>query len=49
MVVLEMGKDKHRAGDVGDPAGAYGDVLEGPPAAFEQGGESALTETAQGS
>jgi hypothetical protein len=46
-VVLEMGEDKRRAGDVADSAGAEGDVLEGSPAAFEQS-ESAFAEATQG-
>jgi hypothetical protein len=35
--VLEMGEDERGAGDVADFAGAGGDVLEGAPAAGEQG------------
>lgn len=32
-----MGEDEGGAGDAADFAGAYGDVLESPPAALEQG------------
>jgi hypothetical protein len=42
-----MSENKHRASDGADPTGADGDVLEGPPAAFEQD-EPALAETTQG-
>lgn len=42
-----MGEDKSGAGDVADRAGAGGDVLKDPPAAFEQG-ESAFAEASQG-
>ena len=44
--MLEMGEDEGGAGDVADFAGACGDVLEGAPAAEEQG-EPAFAETAQ--
>jgi len=42
-----MGEDERGAGDVADFAGAGGDVLEGAPAAGEQG-EPAFAEAAQG-
>jgi hypothetical protein len=42
-----MGQDECGASDVTDLAGAGGDVLEGAPAAGEQG-ESSLAQTAQG-
>jgi hypothetical protein len=35
--MLEIGQDKRGAGDVTDLAGADGDVLQGTPAAGEQG------------
>jgi hypothetical protein len=47
VAVLELGKDKRGAGDVADFAGAGGDVLEGAPAAGEQG-EPAFAQVAQG-
>ena len=46
VAMLEMGEDEGGAGDVADFAGACGDVLEGAPAADEQG-EPAFAETAQ--
>jgi hypothetical protein len=42
-----MGEDEGGAGDVADFAGAGGDVLEGAPAAGEQG-EPAFTQAGQG-
>jgi hypothetical protein len=45
VAVFEMGEYKCGAGDVADLAGACGDVLEGAPAAGEQG-EPALAEAA---
>ena len=42
-----MGEDECGAGDVADLAGAGGDVLEGAPAAGEQG-EPAFSQAAQG-
>jgi hypothetical protein len=42
-----MGQDERGAGDVTDLAGAGGDVLEGAPAASEQG-ESSFAQAAQG-
>jgi hypothetical protein len=45
--VLELGEDERSAGDIADLAGAGGDVLEGPPAAGEQG-EPAFAQAAQG-
>jgi hypothetical protein len=44
--VFEMGKDEGGAGDVADLAWAGGDVLEGAPAAGEQG-EPAFSQAAQ--
>jgi len=41
-----MGEDERGAGDVADFAGAGGDVLEGAPAAGEQG-EAAFARAAQ--
>ena len=41
-----MGEDERGAGDVADLAGAGGDVLQGAPAAGEQG-EPAFAEAAQ--
>src|SRR5437879_3190660 len=46
VAVLEMGQDERGAGDVAVFAGAGSDVLEGAPAAGEQG-EPAFSETAQ--
>jgi hypothetical protein len=42
-----MGEDERGAGDVADFAGAGGDVLEGAPAAGEQG-KPAFSQAAQG-
>ena len=42
-----MGEDEGGAGDVADFAGAGGDVLQGAPAAGEQG-EPAFAQAAQG-
>src|SRR5580658_1327956 len=44
--VLPVGQDEGGAGYLGDPAGACGDVLEGAPAAGEQG-EAAFALAAQ--
>jgi len=41
-----MGEDEGRAGDVADPAGADGDVLQRPPTAGEQG-EPAFAQATQ--
>ena len=35
--MLEMSEDERGSGDIADLAGAGGDVLEGAPAAGEQG------------
>jgi hypothetical protein len=35
--VLEVGEDEYGAGEVGDPAGADGDVLEGFPPQDQHG------------
>ena len=47
VAVLEMGEDKGGAGDVADFARAGGDVLQGAPAAGEQG-EPSFPEAVQG-